>query len=415
MFALQLPNVAIKLRRQLPPTPHIVVGITSPQTCLVLTGRLRMLHEAGFRVTLISGPGQLLDRLAQSEGVEAISIPMERGIAPLADSVSFLRLWRVLLRLKPDITEFSTPKAGLLGTLFARMAGVPRRVYMLRGLKLESATGIKRMILLAAERLAAACAHIVLCNSASLSLEALALHLAPTSKLQMLGAGSSHGVDVEHFSPGPSNVREQFGLPRNAPILGFVGRLTCDKGLPDLIAAFDLILRSKPTAILLLVGWFDASEDALDNELRSRIESDPRIVCTGYVADTAPYYRAMDLLILPTLREGFPNAVLEASDTEIPVITTISTGACDAVVPEVTGLLLPPGYPAAICEAVLRLLRYPEQRMRMGKAGRAWIIEHFVNGHILGLTARFYKDLLKSTAGQDIVQGAIRGSVEPSR
>src|ERR1017187_372990 len=323
--------------RSTQPAPHIVVGITNSQTCLTLTGRLRALREAGFRVTLVSSPGELLDRTAAREGVESIAIPMQREIAPLADLVSLVRLWWLLLRLRPDMTEFSTPKAGLLGTLAAMFCGVPRRIYMLRGLKLETCTGYKRRILLIAERLASACAHVVLCNSDSLRAEALALGVAPAAKLLLLGEGSSNGVDVERFSPGPSDVRDRLGLPRGVTGLGFVGRLTRDKGLPELIEAFDTILKAEQEAHLLLVGWFDASEDALSAGLRTRIERHPHIHCTGFVADTAPYYRAMDLMVLPTWREGFPNVVLEAAATGIPVVTTLSTGSRDSVVPEVTG------------------------------------------------------------------------------
>jgi glycosyltransferase involved in cell wall biosynthesis len=319
---------------------------------------------------------------------------MRRQIAPFADIVSLVRLWLLLRRLRPDVTEFSTPKAGLLGTLAAKLAGVPRRVYLLRGLKLERTTGYKRWILLAAERLAASCADVVLCNSASLRTKALALHLASGAKLRLVGDGSSNGVDTERFSPGPSDVRGRLGLPREGPVLGFVGRFTRDKGLPELIEAFDLILKVEPAAHLLLVGWFDAAEDAVDSQLRARIESHPSIVCAGYVADTAPYYRAMDVMILPTWREGFPNAVLEASATGIPVITTFSTGSRDAVLPEVTGLLIPPGYPQAICEAALKLLSDPGRRSRMGRAARAWVAEHFEDQRVLGLTVALYRDLL---------------------
>lgn len=399
--------------RALSPAPHIVVGITSPQTCMVLTGRLRTLREAGFRVTLVSSPGELFDRLAEHDGVEKFAVPMERGITPLKDLVSFVRVWRLLCKIKPDIAEFSTPKAGLLGNMAARLAGVPRRVYMLRGLRLETAAGLKRQILLMAERMSARCAHVVLCNSASLRGKALALRVAPGSKLQLLGTGSSNGVDIERFSPGLSSVRDRLNLPVKAPLLGFVGRLTEDKGLPDLIGAFDLILEKRPDAYLLLVGWFDDSEDALNAQLRARIENHSRIICTGYLENTAPCYRAMDMLILPTWREGFPNVVLEAAATGIPVITTFSTGARDAVVPEVTGLLIPPGYPEAICEAVLRLLRDPALRKQMGVAARSRVIEHFVNGHILGLTAAFYKSLLRSPSNKAGQQAASMDSVLP--
>ena len=378
--------------------PHIVVGITHPQTCLTLTGRLRALREAGFRVTLVSSPGELLDRIAVREGIESIAIPIQREIRPIADIVSLVRLWWLLLRLRPDMTEFSTPKAGLLGTLAALLAGVPERIYMLRGLKVEGTIGFKRRICLAAERMASRCAQVVLCNSQSMRAEAIALGLAPAAKLKLLGAGSSNGVDVERFSPGPSDVRGRLGLPREAPVVGFAGRLPADKGLPELMEAFDTILQAEPEAHLLLVGWFDAAEDALCAELRSRIGSHPRVHCTGFVADTAPYYRAMDLMVLPTWREGFPNVVLEAAATGIPVVTTVATGSRDSVVPEVTGLLIPPGYPEAISEAVLKLLRDPARRRRMGEAARAWVVEHFANERVLGLITAFYKSLLASAA-----------------
>ena len=375
--------------------PHIVIGITSPQTCLVLGGRLRTLREAGFRVTLVSSPGELLTRTAAQEGVESIAIPMRREIAPLADLWSLLRLCWLLYRLKPDMTEFSTPKAGLLGSMAAMLCGVPSRVYLLRGLKLETSTGLKRRILLAAERLASACSHAVLCNSESLRKQALALGVAPEAKLRLLGSGSSNGVDVERFSPGPGSLRARLGLPADAPVVGFVGRLTRDKGLPELVEAFDAILAAKPEAHLLLVGWFDASEDATRPRSAHPHRNHPRIHCTGFVADTAPYYRAMDVMVLPTWREGFPNVVLEAAATGIPVVTTLSTGSRDSVVPEVTGLLIPPGYPAAIREAVLQLLGNPERRCRMGKAARAWVLEHYVKGRVLGLTVHCYISLFE--------------------
>jgi glycosyltransferase involved in cell wall biosynthesis len=374
--------------------PSILVGVTDAQTCLVLKGRLRMLRESGFHVTLVSSPGDLLDRTAAELGVEAMPIPMRRTMAPIADMVSFLRLWRLLGKCRPDMVEFSTPKAGLLGSLAAWLRGVPRRVYVLRGLKLETATGVKRRILLAAERLASACAHTVLCNSESLRARALALGIAPERKLVLLGEGASQGVDTERFSPGPAAVRAGLGLAPGMPVIGFVGRLTRDKGVPELVEAFETIRAAAPEARLLLVGWFDEAEDALDARLRARIASDPRIVRTGFVRETAPYYRAMDVMVLPTWREGFPNAVLEAAASGVPVVTTLATGSRDSVVSGLTGLLIPPGDPSAISDAVLALLRDPERRIRMGKAARAWVCEHYQDQRVLGFAAAFYARML---------------------
>ncbi len=389
--------------------PHILVGVTNPQTCLVLKGRLRALREAGFRVSLLSAPGQLLYDTARSEQVAAYAVPMERGIAPIADIIALFHIWRLLRHLRPDIVEFSTPKAGLLGSLAARICRIPSRVYFLRGLKLETALGLKRILLLITERVASASASVVVCNSRSLRNEALALRIASASKLVLLGKGSSNGVDLERFRPGISRIRQQLGIPDDVPVVGFSGRLTHDKGLPELLEAFAAILREEPSTRLLLVGWFDAAEDALGIGLRARIEGHPQIICTGFVADTAPYYRAMDLMVLPTLREGFPNVVLEAAATGIAVIGTLCTGSRDAVVPEVTGMLVPPGHPAAISEAVLRLLRNRGRCLEMGNAARAWVVENYENKRVLGLTVDFYQKTVAPDGGEQLESAAKLG------
>jgi len=386
--------------------PLIVIGITHSQTCLVLTGRLRAFRESGFRVVLVSSPGKMLDEMAAQEGVESLAIPMERGIAPFSDIVSLFRLGRALLRLRPDITEFSTPKAGLLGNLAGLFCGVPHRVYLLRGLRLETASGLKRLILHCAERLAAACCHVVLCNSRSLRDQALALRLASDQKLRLLGHGSGNGVDVERFAPGTTGLRSRLGIPAHVPVIGFVGRLTVDKGVPELIQSFESLLRTTPDARLLLVGWYDQSEDALAPELCARIDRHPNIVRTGFVSDTAPYYRAMDMMVLPTLREGFPNAVLEAAATGLPVITTLATGARDSVLHEVTGLLVPTGQPKALTAAMLRLLANPERRQQMALAARKWVTDLFRHTRVHALTVAMFQELMHQPCASSASVGA---------
>ena len=381
--------------------PHILVGVTSPQTCLVLRGRVRALRNAGFKVSLVSSPGELLEEIARTEQVDAFAISMERGISPVRDIGALIRIWRLLRLVKPDIVEFSTPKAGLLGSIAARLCGIPVRIYLLRGLKLETSRGFRRLLLLWAERVASASAHLVVCNSRSLRRQARAMRIAPTSKLVLLGGGSSNGVDITRFAPGPSMIRQMYGIPYTAPVIGFSGRLTADKGLPELMEAFAMIQRVVPDAYLLLVGWFDAAEDALERAVRARIEGHPRIVCTGLVEDTVAYYRAMDLMVLPSWREGFPNAVLEAAATGVPVIGTDCTGSCDAVIPDVTGMLVPPGSPNAICEAVLNLLRNPDRCRRMALAARAWVAKNYDDRVVLGLVVDFYLNLIRPAAIQN--------------
>jgi glycosyltransferase involved in cell wall biosynthesis len=376
--------------------PLVVLGVTHPQSCLLLSGRVRGLRQAGFRVRVISSPGRMLDRFAAVEGIEADAVAMRRGISPIRDLIALYRLWWLLTRLRPDITEFSTPKAGLLGNLAALLAEVPARIYFLRGLKLETSRGLRQRILLAAERLAAWSSHHVLCNSPSLEAKAIAMHLAPKEKFRRVGDGSSNGVDTRRFAPGPCTLREKMRIAPDVPVIGFVGRLTRDKGIPELLEAFQAVLQVQPHARLLLVGWFDAAEDALEPEMRHAIESHPAIICTGFVPDPAPWYRAMDMMVLPTRREGFPNAALEAAASGVPVITTLATGARDAVIPEVTGLLIPPGYPEAISEAILQLLGDVPRRHAMGAAARRWVMERFSEERVMSLTVALYRELMNA-------------------
>lgn len=389
--------------------PLIVVGVTHPETCLVLRGRLRALRESGLRVVLISSPGPLLEQIAAGDGVECLSIAMRRGISPLADLLSLFRLCFAMRRLRPVLAEFSTPKAGLLGNIASFLCRVPVRIYVLRGLRLETASGIARRILCLSERITAACCHLVLCNSESLRNQALALGVAKPEKLRVIGGGSSAGVDVRHFAPRQQRRGSQAKLEPDTPVIGFTGRLTRDKGIPELLLAFDRLLEQFPHATLLLVGWFDDSDDALSGAQRAYIESHPRIVCTGFVADTAPWYHAMDVLVLPSWREGFPNAILEGSASGLPVVSTRVTGARDAVQDGRTGLLVQPGDPEALAGAIGSLLRSPGLRRRMGGAGRAWVADRFARGRVQNLTVNLYRGLIRD-AHMDGAPARARGA-----
>jgi glycosyltransferase involved in cell wall biosynthesis len=365
----------------------------------LLLDRVRTLCEAGFHVSLVSSPGEQLERIGRETGADIRAIPMGRGISPMLDCLALFRLWRLIRLLKPDLVEFSTPKAGFLGSIAAWLCAVPARIHLLRGLKLETTKGLKRALLLGTERISALCAHTVICNSRSLRARMLENRLAPEAKLMVLGEGSSNGVDMQRFRPAASQIRHHLGIPLDVPVIGFSGRLTRDKGVPELIESFDLLTRHMPNARLLLVGWFDAAEDALDRAMRKRIRRHPQIIQTGFVQDTSPFYRTMDVLVLPSWREGFPNVVLEAAASGVPVVATSCTGSCDAVIPGITGLLVDPGDPGAICEAILSLLRDEERRRAMADAGRAWVAANYESRQVLGRMVAFYTNLVRAAAG----------------
>jgi glycosyltransferase involved in cell wall biosynthesis len=342
--------------------------------------------------------------VAEEEGVAKAPVAMKRQIAPLQDLRSLWRLWRVVRRLRPALVNFGTAKAGLLMGIVSWAARVPCRVYTVHGLRLETTRGMKRWILVRTERIACRCAQQVICVSESVRERVLELGLAKKEQTVVLGAGSFNGVDADRFAPTPELVnagerlRRELGIPPEAPVIGFVGRFTKDKGVPELIEAFSSLRRRFSELRLLVLGRFDDT-DPVPETTRRFLLSDPGIVNAGYAEDISPYYQAMDVLALPTYREGFPTVALEASAAGKPVVATRATGAVDAVADGITGLLVPVGDVQALTEALGRLLADPELAGRMGRAGQERVRRDYSRERIWQELAALYRGLLKERAG----------------
>ena len=363
--------------------PKVACLATDPLTTRVLmAGQLGFLRQQGFDVTLIAAPGVDLEHTAAREGVRVIPVPMSREITPGKDWKSLRQLTRVLKDLKPDIVNAGTPKAGLLGMLAATWARVPIRIYTLRGLRMETATGAKRLLLTSTERIASRCAHKVVCVSSSLR-EAFVRHrLGNANQAVVLGGGSSNGVQTERFISTAARcqeaqlIRQSMGIPAGAPVLGFVGRLTRDKGVAELLAVFQALSRNQPDLHLLLVGGFEDG-DPVSARLRDEIWSNPRVHITGFVNDTAAYYSAFDLLVFPSHREGLPNVPLEAAASGRPTAGFAATGTVDAVLNGQTGTLVSVGDVKGLTDAVQRYLSDPLLLARHGKEAQQRVDTEF--------------------------------------
>lgn len=330
---------------------------------------------------VVASPDPRLDAFGLDEDAVVHPVKIKRAIDPLADALALANITKLLRRLAPDVVHASFPKAGLVGTMGAAAARVDARVYHMRGLRYESMEGKGRRLLWLTEHAACSVARRVLCNSHSCAEQAIADRVCSRDKILVIGSGSSNGVDARgHFDPegargARARIRERLDIPSDAIVYGFVGRVVRTKGVGELVQAWTT-LRENPRAWLMVVGPLDRV-DPIPDHLRHRIQVDGRTVMTGHVADTRDYYAAMDVVALPSYREGFPNTVLEAAAMCKPVVATDVTGCRDAVVDGVTGALVPVRSVEPLAAALRRYGENKALRDAHGAAARRRVLQEF--------------------------------------
>lgn len=356
--------------------------VTVPQSLGFLRGQVQFMKRQGFAVHAVSSPGPGLDSFGKDEGVLTHGVSMTRRITPVSDLISLLRLITLMRELRPHIVHSHTPKGGLLGMAAAFFCRVPIRIYHLHGFRAETERGVKRALLMLTERIACWLAHRVLCVSHSLRQVIVSYNICSSDKITVLMSGSANGVDASgRFNPdnvdgARSEIRRRFGIPDSARVLGFVGRIVRDKGIVELAQSWATLREEFPDLHLMIVGEPE-SVDPVPVDVLERLQRDKKVHFAGRVNNVPSYYAAMDMLVLPTYREGFPNVPLEASAMALPVVSTRVTGVVDAVVDGVTGTLVQPGDGEALAEAIRQYLRNPEMARSHGQVGRQRVLTDY--------------------------------------
>lgn len=370
---------------------------TVPLSLSFVANQIPFMQDRGFDVHAISSPGRYLNDLERELDVTTWTIGMSRNITPGRDLRAQAQLIDRIRRIRPDIVHAHTPKAGLLGMVAATACQVPVRLYHMRGLLISTAQGRRRALLAAAETTSCHLAHRVICQSESLRNLAIAEQLVEPWASTVLASGGN-GVDSAHFDPvrwesAGVETRGLLCIPEDALVVGFVGRLVGDKGVNELAQAWQKVRERFENAHMVVVGPFE-DRDPIDPRTRRLLEHDERVHLIGFTRDTARYYATMDVLALPTYREGFPNVPMEAASMAIPVVATRVVGCIDAVEDGITGTLIPARDPWALELALSAYLESPARRERHGQAARQRVLAEFQPERVTRALYELYQDEL---------------------
>ncbi|HAQ21323.1 MAG TPA: glycosyltransferase family 1 protein [Prolixibacteraceae bacterium] len=366
---------------------------------ILLRGQHRYMSQF-FEVIGISSSGKALEKVAIEEGIKTIQVEMSRSISPLKDIISLWQLYKIIQKEKPEIVHTHTPKAGTLGMLAAWLCRVPVRMHIVAGLPLLEATGLKRILLDFVEKLTYTCATKVYPNSFGLKDIILQNNYCPASKIHVIGNGSSNGIDTSYFSTEqvqPETIKKLKGEYKIAIkdfVYVFIGRLVADKGINELVTAFNVVYQKHPSAKLLLVGPRESELDPLNNETEQILKNNPAIICTGFQQDVRSFLAVSNVLVFPSYREGFPNVPMQAGAMGLPCIVTNINGCNEIIQDNVNGIIIPPKDAFALENAMIELLDNSEKRERLARNARPLIVERYEQQMIWQLIKQEYDEQL---------------------
>lgn len=352
---------------------------TIAETLFFFRGQPRLWKEK-FDVCAISHHQDLLKGFADCEEIRYKHFPIRREISPLSDFVNMLRFLLFFLREKPYVVHGNTPKASMLSMVAAWLTNIPVRIYMCHGLRYQSATGKTRKVLMNFERLSCFCANTVICVSNGVKDQLIKDGLCKPDKTKVIFHGTAGGIDTKYFCRGHEYSMEavsQLEIPADSFVFTFVGRLVRDKGLNELIIAFNKLQSENKDVFLLLIGEREQSLDPVSNETLDIIEANNHIFELGRQNDIRPYLSISSALVLPSYREGVGQVLLEAGCMGVPSIASDIIGCNEVIIPGVNGELIPSHDSDALYQKMKDWVNNPDKIRLMAKTCRNTIVERY--------------------------------------
>lgn len=361
---------------------------TVPMSLNFFKGQINELSKE-FDVTLISSPDNVLKKIAQRENVKYKTIAMKRDISLKDDISGLLKFLYLFAKERPQIIHCNTPKASLLGLTSGYLTRVPTRIYYIHGLRYEGAVGKKRQLLVALEKLNCFCATDII--AVSHGIKQKVEEKLTRKPVRVIHNGSANGLDINEFSNHNYNakiIREEYGISENDFVFGFVGRLVKDKGIGELVGAFNQL--EQKDIKLILVGKYEPDLDPLSQETLQIIKSNPNIIEVGFQKDVKKFLSIMDLFVSPSHREGFGVAVLEANLMKVPVLVSNITGHSEIVTQGINGFFVNPKNVQDLQEKMNHMLVIKEQLIKMKNACREEVMKKYDHNDVLKQAILFY-------------------------
>ena len=378
-----------------------IIRVTTVASSLkiLLKGQLSYMNQF-YDVIGVSSKDPVLAEVTKIEGVRTKGIDMTRKITPFKDLRAVWQLYVFFRKEKPAIVHTHTPKAGTLGLLAALFAGVPNRLHTIAGLPLMEATGKKRMLLNAVEKITYACATKVYPNSKGLDIFVKQEKFTKPNKLKVIGEGSSNGVNIEHFDPALFSEKEKIDLKNSLNIgadeivLIFLGRIVNDKGIHELVDAFVNVAAKFDNVTLIIGGTPERDLDPIKPNTEELLNTHPKIKMAGWIEDVRPYLAIADVMVFPSYREGFPNVVMQAGAMGVPVIASDINGSNEIIISGENGVIVPVKNTELLEKAITVFIEANPKPYAPEKC-RQMIIDRYDQKLIWQLLHNEYESLLK--------------------
>jgi glycosyltransferase involved in cell wall biosynthesis len=380
----------------------IILGVSSSFCANFLKGQVDYLNKNNFDIIIISGPGEEIELLAQTEKARLYTLGFTKRFSIIKDFFILVKLIKILRSEKPDIINAGNPKSGFLIMVAAWIVGIRNRIFTLHGLLSDTQSGFKKRIITWVEKISCNIAQKIIVVSPSLLVHAYNRNILSKKKAICLGSGSSNGVNIDLFQKNESTITQSIELKNDNALedniftIGFVGRISKDKGIEFLLDAFLEIKKKHKNCRLVLIGPYEEDNpiSAAHKELLYSRYND--IFYWGKKTEVAPYYLLFHILVLTSYREGFGNVLIEGAAMEVPVIATNIPGCKDALRNGYNGLLYELGNQKDFIDKVCFFMNDTSMIGKYGKNGRLFVKEHFVNNYVWDLQMKQYQAMLNS-------------------